>query len=59
MGIGGYIITQVLINIYVALGMLPVFGIPMPIFSYGGSSLVTVFASLGIILNINNNKRIT
>ena len=56
MGIGGYIITQVLINIYVALGMLPVFGIPMPIFSYGGSSLVTVFASLGIILNINNHK---
>lgn len=56
MGVGGYIITQVLINIYVALGMLPVFGIPMPIFSYGGSSLVTIFASLGIILNINNNK---
>lgn len=56
MGIGGYIITQVLINIYVALGMLPVFGIPMPIFSYGGSSLVTIFTSLGIILNINNQK---
>ncbi len=37
-GIGGYLITQVLINIYVALGMLPVFGIPMPIFSYGGTS---------------------
>ena len=58
MGIGGYIITQVLINIYVALGMLPVFGIPMPIFSYGGSSLVTIFTSLGIILNVNNNKNI-
>lgn len=59
MGIGGYIITQVLINIYVALGMLPVFGIPMPIFSYGGSSLVTIFTSLGIILNVNNNKNIS
>lgn len=58
MGIGGYIITQVLINIYVALGMLPVFGIPMPIISYGGSSLVTIFTSLGIILNVNNNKNI-
>lgn len=58
MGIGGYIITQILINIYVALGMLPVFGIPMPIFSYGGSSLVTIFTSLGIILNVNNNKNI-
>lgn len=59
MGIGGYIITQVLINIYVALGMLPVFGIPMPIFSYGGSSLVTIFTSLGIILNINNNNNMS
>lgn len=55
-GIGGYLITQVLINIYVALGMLPVFGIPMPIFSYGGSSLITVFSALGIIGNINSHQ---
>lgn len=52
-GIGGYIIIQVLINIYVALGMLPVFGIPMPLFSYGGTSIITVMGALGIILNIN------
>lgn len=52
-GIGGYIIIQVLINISVALGMLPVFGIPMPLFSYGGTSIITVMGALGIILNIN------
>ncbi len=55
-GIGGYLITQVLINIYVALGMLPVFGIPMPIFSAGGTSIVTIFAAMGIILNINKQR---
>lgn len=55
-GIGGYLITQVLINIYVALGMLPVFGIPMPIFSYGGTSLITIFSAFGIIGNINSEE---
>lgn len=55
-GIGGYLITQVLINIYVALGMLPVFGIPMPIFSSGGTSIVAVLLSLGIIININKQR---
>lgn len=55
LGIGGYIISQFLINIFVALGLLPVFGIPMPIFSYGGSSLITIFVGMGIIININNS----
>lgn len=57
MGIGGYIMTQVFINIFVALGLLPVFGIPMPLFSYGGTSIVTVLVSLGIVMSINRNGR--
>ena len=56
MGIGGYIIIQMIINLSVALGILPVFGIPMPFFSSGGSSIVTVFSALGIIININKNR---
>lgn len=55
-GIGGYIIIQVVINLSVALGILPVFGIPMPFFSSGGSSIVTVFSALGIIININKHR---
>lgn len=55
LGIAGYIISQFLINIFVALGLLPVFGIPMPIFSYGGSSIVTIFAGIGIVININKS----
>lgn len=55
-GIGGYIIIQMVINLSVALGMLPVFGIPMPFFSSGGSSLITVFLALGIIININKQR---
>ncbi|MGL5542801.1 MAG: FtsW/RodA/SpoVE family cell cycle protein, partial [Fusobacteriaceae bacterium] len=45
-GIAGYIFIQFLINISVAIGLLPVFGIPMPIMSFGGSSLLTVFMAL-------------
>lgn len=55
-GIGGYIIIQMAINLSVALGILPVFGIPMPFFSSGGSSLITVFSALGIIININKQR---
>ncbi len=54
-GISGYIFIQFLINISVAIGLLPVFGIPMPIMSFGGSSLITIFISLGIVFNINKN----
>ncbi len=53
MGIAGYIMTQVIINISVTLGLLPVFGIPLPFISYGGSSMLTLMSSLGIIFNIN------
>lgn len=55
-GIGGYIIIQMVINLSVALGILPVFGIPMSFFSSGGSSLITVFSALGIIININKQR---
>ena len=52
-GMGAQIITQVIINIFVAVGLLPVFGLPMPFFSYGGSAMVTMGIALGIIHNIN------
>ncbi|WP_300358807.1 FtsW/RodA/SpoVE family cell cycle protein [Fusobacterium sp.] len=55
LGIGGYIISQFLINIFVTLGLLPVFGIPMPVFSYGGSSMIAIISGIGIILNINKS----
>ena len=52
-GMGAQIITQVIINIFVAVGLLPVFGLPMPFFSYGGSAMVTMGIALGVIHNMN------
>ncbi|OGB98476.1 hypothetical protein A2V82_17465 [candidate division KSB1 bacterium RBG_16_48_16] len=43
-----------LINIAVSLGLLPTTGIPMPFFSYGGSSHVTHIAAIGLLLNISS-----
>lgn len=55
-GVAGLIMTQMIINIFVAIGLLPVFGIPMPLFSYGGSSMVTMGLALAIVQNINKDE---
>ena len=52
MGIAGMLITQTIMNIGMALGYLPVIGITLPFFSYGGSSIVTCLAAMGIVSGI-------
>ena len=51
-GIAAMFIAQSIENIGMCLGLFPVIGITLPFFSYGGSSLVTGFASLGIVSGI-------
>ena len=48
--LGTWIVAQALVNIGVVIGMLPVIGVPLPLLSAGGSSLVTTLAALGILL---------
>ena len=55
-GIAGYIITQVIINIGVAIGLIPVFGVPLPFISSGGSSLIALSVAIGIVINISNSS---
>lgn len=47
---------QVIINMMVVVGLLPVTGITLPFLSYGGSSLITSFMGIGIILNISKYR---
>ncbi|HNW82612.1 MAG TPA: rod shape-determining protein RodA [bacterium] len=56
-GTASLIWLQVLINIGMVIGMLPVVGIPLPFFSYGGSSLLSNSFLLGIVHNISVNRR--
>ncbi len=55
-GIITIIVFQVIINIGMNLGIMPVTGIPLPLVSYGGSSLLFFMLSFGIILSIGINK---
>lgn len=47
---------QVIINVGMELGLLPVVGITLPLFSYGGSSMLIVLLSTGILLNISSRR---
>jgi len=51
-GISAMLIAQVFENIGMCLGLLPVVGITLPFLSYGGSSIVTCFAAMGIVSGI-------
>jgi rod shape determining protein RodA len=55
-GIGTLIAYQSFINISVATGVLPNTGIPLPFISYGLSSLISIMAGMGIVLNVSLQK---
>lgn len=56
-GIVGMVGIQVVINIGVVIGLMPVTGITLPLISYGGSSLTLMLTALGILLNISRFAR--
>ncbi|ADW16926.1 cell elongation-specific peptidoglycan biosynthesis regulator RodA [Desulfobulbus propionicus DSM 2032] len=46
------IFWQAVINLFMIMGFLPVVGVPLPLFSYGGSSLLTNMVAIGILMNV-------
>ena len=48
--------TYIFVNIGMVSGLVPVVGVPLPLISYGGSSLITLMASFGIIMSIHKHK---
>lgn len=55
-GITAMLGFNVIINIGMSVGLLPVVGIPLPLVSYGGSSTVTNMMGIGLILNVNMRR---
>jgi len=46
----------VVINICMTMGLFPVVGVPLPLFSYGGSSMLSSLIGVGLLLNIGMRK---
>jgi cell division protein FtsW len=55
LGITTVVVVQGFMNISVVLGMMPTKGIPLPLISSGGSSLLSTLASLGILMNVSEH----
>jgi rod shape determining protein RodA len=56
-GILSMLAFQVFVNIGVTVGLVPVTGLPLPIYSYGGTSLLATMAGLGIVLGVRLRRR--
>lgn len=56
-GISSIFFYHMLENIGMTMGILPITGIPLPFVSYGGSSLVTNFIAIGLLLNISGRRQ--
>ncbi len=50
--------VYVLVNTAMVTGLIPVVGVPLPLISYGGTSMVTLMAGFGILMSINTHKRL-
>lgn len=59
MGIIGVFLFHMIENIGMTMGLLPITGVPLPFVSYGGSSLVTNFICIGLLLNISGRRQKT
>lgn len=55
-GITAMISLYVFINVGMAVGVVPVVGVPLPLVSYGGTSTITTFLALGLLLNIQTRR---
>ena len=57
MGIAGIFLFHMIENIGMTIGLLPITGVPLPFVSYGGSSLLTNFILVGLLLNISGRRQ--
>ena len=57
-GVGTNIFIYVIMNISMVSGLMPVVGIPLPLVSYGGSAMLSIMISIGLVLNMELNASI-
>ena len=58
-GIAVGLLFQVFVNVGMNLGIMPITGIPLPLMSYGGSSVLATFLAVGVLQSINIQARLS
>ncbi len=51
-GVTSLIVSQAVLNVFAVLGLAPLTGVPLPFVSYGSSSMIVMFAAMGLLLNV-------
>ena len=55
-GVSAMIFWQVLINVGMVMGLMPVVGVTLPFVSYGGSSIATMMIAIGLLINVSMRR---
>ena len=55
-GVVGCLFWPAVLNVAMVLGLAPVIGVPLPLFSYGGSAMVTTLTSIGLLMNVSMRR---
>ncbi len=56
MGVAAVLTFEIAVNVGMVLGLMPVTGIPLPLMSYGGSSVLFTFLALGMVMNVRMSR---
>ena len=55
-GVAAMFFWHIVVNLGMVIGLLPVVGVPLPLFSYGGTSMVTTMIGVGLLLNVSMRR---
>ena len=55
-GVGSIVFWHAVFNLGMATGLLPIVGVTLPLFSYGGSSVMTVLVGVGFVMNVSMRR---
>lgn len=56
LGVTAMLFWHIVVNLGMVIGLLPVVGVPLPLFSYGGTSMVTTMVGIGLLLNVSMRR---
>ncbi|MGK2906861.1 MAG: rod shape-determining protein RodA [Desulfuromonadales bacterium] len=55
-GVSAMLFWHIVVNLGMVIGLLPVVGVPLPLFSYGGTSMVTTMTGIGMLMNVGMRR---